>query len=476
MTGARRILSNIGALSLARGVTAALALVTMIHLARVLEPEAYGMLVWALAFVAYFHLLPDLGLSVLGAREVARTPAEAREIARSVLSIRLPLAAVTIALYLAAVVLLPAPPLFKFVIAVQGGALIAAAISLEFVYQGVERMGILAVRNVLVAILTLIGAIVFVRQPADVPVAAGILVTSMLIGNVWILFAFRRDFGSLRLPRPSITRWRPLLSQSLPIAASLILVTINLNIDQLLLGVLRSAEEVGLYGAAYRILLAATIPAQIIVMAFLPSLSRAYGSRDGMCERGRAFARVILPIGLPLCLAGALLAPELMAIFGPQYAPAAVAFSILMVQGGFFYIQQLYAQALIAWNEQRRLLYALGIGGITNVLLNLLLIPRYGMEGAAIATVGAEVAIVGCLVFIFRRLALPLYGRELARAMVLGVVAIVAVGLGRAVLGLPLLATLALTGSFIIVSAVALRLITVDDLRALRGIPRRQAS
>jgi O-antigen/teichoic acid export membrane protein len=475
MTTGRRILSNMGALTLARGATAVMAFVTMVHLARVLEPAAFGMLMWALAYVAYFHLIPDLGLAVWGTREVARAPARVPELANLVLALRVPMAILTLGLFLGGVLLLDKPPLFKLVIAIQGGALLGAAISLEFVYQGIERMGILAVRNVIVAALTLGGVLTLVRTPDDVVLASGVLVMSLLVGNGWVFLTYRRDFGSIRLWRDRLP-WRPVISQSLPIALSLVLVTINLNVDQLLLGLLRSPAEVGLYGAAYRILLAATIPAQIVVIAFLPTLSNSFGDRHSMSAQGHTLARVLFGLGLPIGVAGILLAPDLIAIFGSQYAAASTAFAILMVQGGLYYVNQLYGQALIAWNEQRRLLAALGAGAIVNVILNLLLIPRYGIEGAAIATVLAEIAIIGTLLIIFHGLSLRIYSRDLVRSLLFALVAIGGPGLLRLHFDLPLLVSIILMALSFIVLAPIFGIVSRDELRTLLSSLRRQAS
>src|SRR5690606_20235583 len=96
----------------------------------------------------------------------------------------------------------------KTVLAVQGLALFTTALSLEWVYLGVERMGVLAVRNVVAALLHVGGVLLFVHRPDDVVWAAAAQVGAVLVGNGWILLTFVRDFGRLRLRVAPAVWWR----------------------------------------------------------------------------------------------------------------------------------------------------------------------------------------------------------------------------------------------------------------------------
>jgi len=463
MTATRRIARNVGALAAARGVTAILVFITTIYLARVLGPGPYGMLAWALAYLAYFQLIPDLGLGIFGVREIARDRSRIRSLVDAVLSLRLLLASAALIVFLAGAYLFQADPLFRAVIAVQGIALFGAAVTVEWVYQGIERMGVLALRNVVVAVLVLIGALLLVQSPTDVVLASLVMAMSLSAANVWLLLKYRSDFQ-----RPSFAftpaLWQRLVVPALPIAASLGLVAINLNLDQLMLGVFRTPEEVGLYGASYRILLAVGIPAQILLQAFLPSLSTSVGNVGAMQEGARGFARALFVIGLPAGAAGIMFAPELLSVFGPDYQPALVALTILMVHSGLQYVHMAYGNPLIAWDRQKLYMYALGAGAGMNVVLNLILIPLFGIEGAAIATLGSEVVVIGCVVAFHYSVARSIHGDLLLRALIATAVSAgLAIG-ARAMLDLPFFATALL---LVVLYAVAVHLLRVVDYRQL---------
>src|SRR5690606_19929830 len=174
---------------------------------------------------------------------------------------------------------LPGGPELRRVLAVLGGMLFAHALSVEWVYQGLERLGLVAVRNVAMAMLHLVAVLLLVHTPGDVVWAAAAATGAMIVLNGWLLATLVRDLGRLRLDvRPAA--WRALVPPALPIAASTFMIAVYYNLDQVMLGLLRSEAEVGLYAAGARALTAALMPAMVLIQAFFPTLSGAWGDLE----------------------------------------------------------------------------------------------------------------------------------------------------------------------------------------------------
>ena len=386
----RRILQNAGALAIARGTTMALSLVTFAYLARVLEPERFGILSIGLALVAYFGLPINFGLDVLGVRELARDARRADELVGAILGLRVLLLAAALGAYAVTIGLLDKPLLYKLVLGVQGLALIGQAISLEWVYQGIEKMGIVAIRNVAVAVLSLGGTLLLVHGPDDVIRAASVSAFALIAANASLLVTYARRLGTLRLRlRPSA--WLPLLKPALPLWASHAMVIVAVYIDTLLVGFISGDEAAGLYAAVYKLAAVALVPAEILLLAFLPTLANSLGTLDMMRERSHGFVTALFSIGLPLCLGGALLAPSLTTlVYGTEYGTASTALTLLMVNMVLAYGGIAYGQPLVAWNRERAFLLAFTVSVIVNVPLDFLLIPRFGINGAALGTVIAQ--------------------------------------------------------------------------------------
>jgi O-antigen/teichoic acid export membrane protein len=195
---------------------------------------------------------------------------------------------------------------------------------------------------------------------------------------------------------------------------------------------MRGETEVGYYTAGYLLLGATLVPAQIINQAFFSSLSTTFGRIDQMRERAALFARTMAAFGFPVAVAGVALAGPLLVTFaGEAYSPGIRAFGLLMVNAGFVYVNMTFGQPLIAWNRQNAYFWAVGLGAVANVVLNVMLIPRYGIDGAAAATVLSECAVLVGLVYLHWKTAHALYLSTWIRAAIAA-----AIGVGGVIVGL----------------------------------------
>ncbi len=468
MTAGAQVLKNAGALTLARGVTAVLALITTVYLAHVLGPDRYGILSWGLALLTYFSFTADLGMGIYGTREVARDTEQVPALVGHVLLIRSGTVLVVFGLYAAIVGVLPKPPLFKLVVLVQGLTLFAYLIGIGWVYHGLQRLGVVALRNVVASVVTLAGVFLLVQSPGDVVWAAAVSVAAVALPNVWLLATYVREFGRPRF-RIDWPAWRTILGPSLPIAASLFLITINTNMDQLMLGVLRTDQEVGWYAAAYRLLTAALIPSQIAFQAFLPALSSALGTPDEMRGRGRSYALSMFALGFPIATGGALVAPDLVRLlFGAAYAPAGLPLVILFGAAAVMYANVTLGGALIAWDQQRVHTGALAVGALCNVALNVALIPALGIRGAALATLASEVVVLVALGVLYYRFTGQVYLRPALRALLIAAVGVALPIVLAQAAGWPVLAVVALSAVTYAGSLVLFRAVDPALLQKLR--------
>ena len=467
MTGAR-VARNVGALTLARGVTMLLTLGTVAHLTRALGPDAFGVIGYGLALYGYFSLAARPGLETLAIRELARDPGRVGALAADVTSLQVALALVAAAAYFATVALLDRPASERLALALVGAPLLAQPFTLEWVYQGVERMGVLAARNVAASALQLAGALAWVRGPEDLAWAAALQGAAFAVVTAALLVAFWRDFGPLRL-RVDLRAWAALLRPALPIAAASFMILVYYNLDKLMLASFRDDAAVGLYDVAYRLVMVALVPAAILSQAFFPALSAALGDRQRMAAGARAYARSNLGVGLPVALGGALLAGPLVGLLaGADFAPAAPVLVLLMANVGVVYLNMALGQPLLAWDRQDAYFRAVGGGAVANVGLNLWLIPAHGATGAAWATLGAEAVVLVALAVVHARV----IGR-LPVGAALRALAAAAVGVGTPVggvlaLGGPWAAGAALAVPGYAAAAWALGVLRPSDLRAFR--------
>ena len=254
MNTAQRIAKNTFSLMVSGSISHAVAFVTMVYLARVLGPDSFGKISFAMALVAYFTLLTNLGLPLLGTRELAKDHSRSHPLISSILVVRGTLAVISFSLMIVFVLILPKPNDYKHLILIFGIGLFFTSISIDWVFQAVEKMEYIGLGRMVAALIFLLLSVLFVRsqkQIMQVPLAqiAGLLFSSVLLLTLYFKRVARFRFA---------VNWsycKDLLKQALPLGISLILIQMIYNVDTIMLGFLRPENEVGYYNAAYKVIM-----------------------------------------------------------------------------------------------------------------------------------------------------------------------------------------------------------------------------
>ena len=467
MSYSRRILKNISSLALARVVSMATSLVSSIYLARVLGAESYGILGFGTALLSFFTLVVNLGFDVFGTREIAREHERVQELTNNILTMRLFLAVVVFGLYAVVIAWIDKPAAFKAVLIVLGVNLFTNALTLDWVYQGVERMDVIATRQVLSSLLGLLAVFILVHEQTDVILAAVASVVALLINAVWMLNRYLQDFNGFKFSF-NWKLYQEILQASLPIAVSSFMISIYYSMDTVMLGFMRTEEEVGWYTAAYKFLNIAIVPMGIFVQALLPTLSNAYGNQVLMKQRAINLAKALLVVGVPISATGMVFAQDLIKlIFGNSYIPASNALVLLMANVFLIYINTVYGNPLVAWNQQKNQMYAILAGGVINIILNFLLIPGYGIEGAALATLISEAIVLIGQAFLHFRMVNQLYIFILIRVLVATFTSIGIVMICTIEYPIPFLLSLLLISALFFLLILLLKVIDLDFFKKM---------
>jgi len=215
----------------------------------------------------------------------------------------------------------------------------------------------------------------------------------VLLSCAVALVVARRESAVL-LARP---RWRPdaaraVCAYGMPLAGTLGLMWILDASDRLLLYAFLGPEAAGRYAVAYDIAarpIAMTMAG--VAFAVLPLLSRAYeeGGAGGARTLFGFAAIILLAIGLPVTVLEAALARDIsQVVLGAQYAGAAAEIIPIIAVASFLSGVRLYYLDYNHHLSKRTMTLAIewAAAAVANVLLNLLLIPRFGAPGAAYAT------------------------------------------------------------------------------------------
>ncbi len=415
---ARRILSrpfaNTLFLSAGDFLAKTVSFLAFAYLARVLGAGNYGTVEFASSLVMYFLLAADAGVETWAVREIARG-AIAGELTGRVQAVRLANAGISFLVLLAALPLLPRFPFIRSLALLFGASLFVQALSLKWYFMGQQRMQL--VGGALVGGQLLFGAVIFglVQDPSHVVLVPVARLLSEGALAFYFGYRWRRETGA----SPLIFHGRgglAILGSALTLGAANALALVNYNFDAILLGFLATAESVGWYGAAYKLILVALAPPVSYFLGIFPVLAQAHSTDVATFQKiANRSLRNCAIYAVPAAVGGYLLAePLMLLVFGKAFLPGVPSFQILIWSAALVVMRGTYRQGLNAAHFHRYDLICAVSAASVNIILNFVLIPRYGLVGAAVATLISEIVWFSAAWLLFTRL---VYAASLAGAL-----------------------------------------------------------
>ncbi len=414
---------GIGLMLGARALILGLQLVVLALVARRLGPAAFGTLQLAIAIFTYVGFATDLGLTTVGTRESARRNVAA--LRGSFLWNRLALGGVAFTLIAAMLLVLPMPEENRSLVLVLCIGVAANLYGFRFLAQGMERFRLLATADVVAALVQLAGVALLVHGPDNL-VGAGIaMILAPLVSTLILLI--QPEVSSLARPRSGTSLG--LLKIALPLGASAIAVQLYYNSDSILLGVMRGVADVGWYGAAYRVVyavLAVTLAVHVVILPMLARLVTSDPAQVGplLAASSRALMVFAVPCAIGLSLTSA---PVVTTLFGSAYAPSATPLAILAWVSLTVSANAPFGALMLARGQDRPYLLVTAGGAILSIGANLLVIPRFGMTGAALVTVLQEVFVLAGFAWFARDFSLKILPAAIVRPAMAGAIMAIAI-------------------------------------------------
>lgn len=461
---------NLRALGLAHVAGKLAGLVSMVVLARGLGEVDFGRYTAAIALVQLLIVVVEFGTSGYVVREGAQRPETLGTVLGHVLMLRALLGA------LAAAVAVPVGAALGYdsqtmlavaLFAVAAGFRIAGAAFVSAL-QSLERLSDVARMQAEVALAQAVAAVIAVLAGGGVvAVSWAILAVSAAYPlRTWSVLR-RRWHGRVT---PGVAGFGAMLRVAGFFAIAAGLTTTLTFLDAIMVQAFRGNAETGLYGAAYRLLLALGIAPVVYTEAANRSIAYfARHDRPRLARMVRRIMRHLLVLALPLAAGGVVLSGELLeTLYGGGYADAAGALSILLAALVFVFPGYLMVSACYALALERRVAFTLALAVAANATANLVVIPRFGIEGAAAATLGAEALVFALHASFLRRAGVSLQlGRALAKPAVATALMVAVVWPLRT---LPTAVPLGAGAAVYVACLLALRAFDAEDRTALKAV------
>lgn len=385
------------------GGTAA-SLVTVSLTTRTLGPESFGHLQAAIMFIALWTSLTELGINAVIVRRV--TGAESSGgVAVHGSRVSLPILVRT-NIGLSSVFAVPlmllagvtgfaiyntTPETAGAVLIIAGSlALTALANSFDPVFMVRVKFGAVAASDAVGRFASMFLTIALVASGAPLLWFAAVQLIPPAAQLVIKGFAARRVI-SIR-PIYSWSRSWDLIRESLPQTAILIIGVLYWRIDGVILSLMSTPDQVGVFGLAYTLAFTASMVPELFMAASLSTSTELFArDREKFVRFTRRTLEILYLMALPLIAVGAVLAGGLMTLIGSAaFADGHMVLALLMLAAGFTFINAAVSQALFAAHQQVFLMRLNIINLLINIALNLVLAPRLGAEGAALSLVASE--------------------------------------------------------------------------------------
>ncbi|VVB75805.1 putative flippase AglR [uncultured archaeon] len=387
----KKIVFSVSWLTADRILQLVVSLLVGLWVARYLGPSDFGLMNFAIAFTSLFGPFVGLGVSSILVRELINFPKKRNVLFGTTFWIQFITGTISMALMCVFILILrPLDMLSFWVVFVFSLGYVISAFDLpSFWFESkiesktivISRTGGLIVSNLLKIVFILLNfSLIFI-------VIASLFDTIVRIS--FIFYSYFKDKQSLFLWKFDFGLAKRLISSSWPLIFSGAMVIIYLRIDQVMLGFMMNDYEVGLYSVAVKISeLFVFIPGLISVSVF-PTLVRSkkisaiiYHSRLQKVFDLMTWAPFLFMV--PIFFFSDFI---IYVLYGSEYLSAGFTLSIIVWSALAISVKFILEKYLINENKLKTLFFISFFGAVTNIILNLILIPLYGINGAALATV-----------------------------------------------------------------------------------------
>lgn len=371
------------------------------YASRILAPEGIGITQLASSVSSYFELFASLGIPLYATREIARlrdTKEEQKINASEIFWMNFLNAILVYCIYIAFIILVYGTNSTRFFIfLIYGTATLSTAIGVEWFYKAEEEFGFITIRNLIFKSLSLFLIITLVKKESDIIIYSLIYVGSTLTYSIVNLIVF------IVKVKPKFKKFKILkhLKPALSVFIMSVATTIYCSVDTIMLGYLtgESGEyNVGIYSAAFKITSAIISIITAINSIMLPRLSYYYENNrvEDIKTILNTCYKIVIMFAVPIVIACEIMPDYLIyLVCGEEFIIGSTALRIIAPIILFVGLSNLIGIQIFysSGNIKKTIISVLGGAGC-NIVINSILIPFLGINGAAIGTLIAEFVVV----------------------------------------------------------------------------------
>ena len=377
-------------------IASILGLLTIAIITRYLGKSGFGDYTTIMVYLTFFATIADLGLTLVTVQLISKPNANEEKIIGNLFAFRIISALVFLGTSIIIAFLLPYSRIVKLGIALTSLSFLFVNFNqvLVGIFQKNLRMDKVAIAEIVSRSFLLIA--VFGAYFYDYGLM-GILTATLLANFISFLFHYIFSRGFIRAKISiDLKLWGEIIKQSWPIAITIFFNLIYLRTDTIILSLMKSSEDVGIYGASYRVIdVLVTLPFMFAGI-ILPILTRSWAekNKEFFATVLQKSFDVMLIMAIPMLVGTFFTANEIInLIAGPDFHQSALVLKILIIASTFIFIGTMYSHAIIAIEKQKEIIKYYIFVALSSLLAYFIFIPKFSYIGAAWVTVYSEVTI-----------------------------------------------------------------------------------
>lgn len=373
-----------------------LGLFSLALIARYLGPESFGEYTTILAFLGFFAVFADFGLTLITVQFISDKRRDENKVLNNIFTLRL--VSILFILLLAPVIAI----FFPYSQSIKIGLIIALA---SFVFPALNQVivGLLqkklsmerdAISENISRVVLLLGIIIVKKIDAGLNGVLLVISISAFI-NFLSHYILALKFAVIKLAW-DFSLWKEIFYKSWPLALTIVLNLVYLRADTLILSIFKSSEEVGFYGMPYKIIdVLATIPFMFAGL-ILPIITAAWleNKKDYFKKILQKSVDFMIIMAVPIVIGLQFVSKEIIVLIaGPEFVPSGLILQILIFSVAAVFIGVMFSHAVIALDKQKKMIGFYAFTSLSSLIAYFILIPKYSYFGAAGVTIYSELMI-----------------------------------------------------------------------------------
>lgn len=366
-----------------------IALVIGVWVTRYLGPEDFGILSYSRSFVAIFTAFSSLGLKDILVRELVKSKDSSNVLLGTSFGLQT-LGSLLIMIFLTIAILInDNEPITNKIIIILGLVTFLHSFNIISSYFiSLVKSKYAAIPGLIGIVISSILKIVLILTDSTLISFVYLIVFDVVFLSVGQLFFYHRLNQSILNWKFSSKIAKRLLRDAWPLILSGLIISIYMKVDQIMIKEILNNSAVGQYAAAVRLSEAWYFIPSIICTSLFPAIINAklHSEKLYVSRLQRLFDLMVI-LGLAVVVPVTLLSDwGVHLLYGDEFSSTAAVLNIHIWAGIFVFLGVANQKWFISENLQIYTILCLGLGMVSNVVLNLVLIPKYGILGAAYAT------------------------------------------------------------------------------------------